>query len=50
MELNVKTLAGEAKGTVTVSDAMFGLEPRADILHRMVRLATRQAAGRDAQG
>jgi large subunit ribosomal protein L4 len=44
MELNVKTLAGEAAGTVTVSDAVFGLEPRADILQRMVRwqLARRQ--------
>jgi large subunit ribosomal protein L4 len=37
MDLNVKTLAGEAAGTVTVSDAIFGLEPRADILQRMVR-------------
>ena len=37
MELQVKTLAGEAAGTVTVSDAVFGLEPRADILQRMVR-------------
>lgn len=37
MELNVKTLAGESAGTVTVSDAVFGLEPRADILQRMVR-------------
>ena len=37
MELQVKTLAGESAGTVTVSDEVFGLEPRADILHRMVR-------------
>jgi large subunit ribosomal protein L4 len=37
MELQVKTLAGEAAGTVTVSDEIFGLEPRADILQRMVR-------------
>lgn len=37
MELQVKTLAGDAAGTVTVSDDVFGLEPRADILHRMVR-------------
>jgi large subunit ribosomal protein L4 len=37
MELQVKTLAGEAAGTVTLSDAVFGLEPRADILQRMVR-------------
>ncbi len=37
MELQVKTLAGETAGTVTVSDEVFGLEPRADILQRMVR-------------
>jgi large subunit ribosomal protein L4 len=45
MELKVKSLAGEAKGTVTLSDSVFGLEPRVDILQRMVRwqLAKRQA-------
>jgi large subunit ribosomal protein L4 len=45
MELKVKTLAGEAAGTVTLSDTVFGLEPRADILQRMVRwqLAKRQS-------
>jgi large subunit ribosomal protein L4 len=37
MELKVKTLAGKSAGTVTVSDAVFGLEPRQDILQRMVR-------------
>ena len=37
MELQVKTLAGGEAGTVTVSDEVFGLEPRADILQRMVR-------------
>ena len=37
MELQVKTLAGDDSGTVTVSDEVFGLEPRADILQRMVR-------------
>ena len=45
MELKVTTLAGKSAGTVTLSDTVFGLEPRADILHRMVRwqLAKRQA-------
>jgi large subunit ribosomal protein L4 len=45
MELKVRTLAGKAAGTVTVSDDVFGLEPRADILQRMVRwqLARRQS-------
>jgi len=40
MELKVKTLAGKSAGTVTVSDAVFGLEPRRDILQRMVRWQT----------
>jgi large subunit ribosomal protein L4 len=44
MELQVKTLKGDAAGSVTLNDAVFGLEPRADILQRMVRwqLAKRQ--------
>ena len=51
MELQVKSLAGEAKGTVTLADSVFGLEPRADILHRMVRwqLAKRQAGTHKAK-
>jgi large subunit ribosomal protein L4 len=52
MELNVKTLAGEAAGTVTVSDAVFGLDPRPDILQRMVRwqLAKRRAGTHKTKG
>ena len=37
MQANAITLAGEAAGTVELDDAIFGLEPRADILHRVVR-------------
>ena len=45
MDVEVKTLSGEGAGTVSLPDATFGLEPRADILHRVVRwqLARRQA-------
>ncbi|NJO53531.1 MAG: 50S ribosomal protein L4, partial [Bacteroidales bacterium] len=45
MELKVKTLDGSEAGSVTLSDDIFGLEPRADILHRIVtwQLAKRQA-------
>lgn len=45
MDISVKTLAGEDAGTVSLPDTTFGLEPRADILHRVVRwqLARRQA-------
>ena len=44
MELNINTLDGASAGTISLSDEIFGLEPRADILHRMVRwqLAKRQ--------
>jgi large subunit ribosomal protein L4 len=37
MQANAITLAGESAGTVELDDAIFGLEPRADILHRVVR-------------
>lgn len=37
MELKVKTLDGKAAGKVSVSEDVFGLEPRTDILQRMVR-------------
>jgi large subunit ribosomal protein L4 len=45
MELEVKTLDGAVAGTVALSDEIFGLDPRADILQRVVRwqLAKRQA-------
>jgi len=45
MELTVKTLEGADAGSVTLSDAIFGLEPRQDILHRCVvwQLSRRQA-------
>ena len=37
MKLDVKTLEAAAAGSVDVSEAIFGLEPRADILHRVVQ-------------
>jgi large subunit ribosomal protein L4 len=37
MELQVTTLDGKSAGTIELKDDVFGLEPRADILHRMVR-------------
>jgi large subunit ribosomal protein L4 len=44
MELKVTTLEGKSAGSVTVPDAIFGLEPRPDILQRCVnwQLAKRQ--------
>jgi large subunit ribosomal protein L4 len=45
MDIEVKTLAGGKAGTMALDDAVFGLTPRADILHRVVlwQLAKRQA-------
>jgi large subunit ribosomal protein L4 len=44
MELKITTLDGKAAGSVTLSDEIFGLEPRADLIHRCVnwQLAKRQ--------
>jgi large subunit ribosomal protein L4 len=44
MQIKVTTLDGAEAGSVTLSDAIFGLEPRADIIHRCVvwQLAKRQ--------
>ena len=37
MKLDVITLAGGKAGTIDLDEALFGLEPRADVLHRVVR-------------
>jgi len=51
MDISVTTLEGKASGKVSVSDAVYGLEPREDILHRMVRyqLAKRRAGTHDVK-
>jgi large subunit ribosomal protein L4 len=45
MELKITTFDGAEAGSVKLSDAIFGLEPRADLLQRCVRwqLAKRRA-------
>ena len=45
MKTSVTTLAAKKSGTVELADHIFGLEPRADLLHRMVnyQLAKRRA-------
>lgn len=45
MELDITTLDGEKAGSVTLNEAIFGLDPRSDLLQRCVRwqLAKRQA-------
>ena len=37
MDIQIISLDGKEAGSVTLKDDIFGLEPRADILHRMVR-------------
>ena len=52
MKTQVINLDASAAGEIELDDAIFGLEPRADILHRMVRwqLAKRQAGTHSTLG
>jgi large subunit ribosomal protein L4 len=45
MKADVLTLAGDSAGTIELKDEIYGLEPRTDILHRMVtyQLAKRRS-------
>ena len=45
MKINVIDISSKASGTTNLSDAIFGLEPRKDILHRTVvyQLAKKRA-------
>jgi large subunit ribosomal protein L4 len=51
MQTNVTTLDAGSAGTLELSDAIFGLEPRTDLIHRMVRyqLLKRMAGTHHAQ-
>ena len=52
MDLKISTLGGEDAGQLALSDAIFGLDPRDDILQRVVRwqLAKRRAGTHKAKG
>jgi large subunit ribosomal protein L4 len=52
MKLDVISLDGGKAGSVDLGDEIFGLEPRADILHRVVRWqrARAQAGTHDVKG
>jgi len=52
MKVAVKTLENKQAGDLDLSDAIFGLEPRADILHRMVnwQLAKRRSGNHKTKG
>jgi large subunit ribosomal protein L4 len=45
MKLKVQTLDAKAKGDIDLNDDVFGLEPRADILHRVVTWQREKARG-----
>jgi large subunit ribosomal protein L4 len=51
MEVTVTTLAGETAGSITVSDDIFGLDPRQDLIQRYVlwQLAKRRAGTHDVK-
>jgi large subunit ribosomal protein L4 len=52
MELKITTLDGEEKGSVSLSDTIFGLEPRQDLIQRCVvwQLAKRRAGTHKVKG
>ena len=51
MKVKVQTLDAKAGGDITLDDAVFGVEPRADVLHRVVtwQLINRRAPARAAR-
>jgi len=52
MKADVQTLAAKKAGTVELPDEIFGLEPRSDLIHRMVnyQLAKRRAGTGKTKG
>ena len=52
MELKITTLDGEEKGSVNLSDTIFGLEPRQDLIQRCIvwQLAKRRAGTHKVKG
>jgi large subunit ribosomal protein L4 len=52
MELKMTTLEGKETGSVTLSDEIFGLEPRKDLIHRCInwQLAKRRAGTHKVKG
>lgn len=51
MKIKVQTLDAKASGDIDLSDAVFGVEPRADVLHRVVtwQLEKRRGTARAAR-
>jgi large subunit ribosomal protein L4 len=51
VQIDITSLDGEAAGSIELDDSIFGLDPRADLIQRMVRyqLAKRRAGTHQAQ-
>ena len=47
MKLDVIKLDGGKAGSIDLNEALFGLEPRVDILHRVVRWQIGRASCRE---
>ena len=52
MKVKVQKIDGKAAGDVELNDEVFGVEPRADILHRVVtwQLENRRGTARPPRG
>jgi len=52
MELKITTLDGEDRGSISLSDTIFGLEPRKDLIQRCIvwQLAKRRAGTHKVKG
>jgi large subunit ribosomal protein L4 len=52
VQIDVTSLSGETAGTIDLDDAIFGLDPRQDLIARMVRyqLAKRRAGTHESLG
>ena len=52
MNIDISSLDGQSSGSLELSDAIFGLEPRPDLIARMIRyqLAKRRGGNHEAMG
>ena len=44
MKVDVKTIDNRKKGDIELADSVFGIEPRDDVVARVVKMATSQAS------
>ena len=39
MKADIQTIEAKAAGSIELADHIFGLEPRSDIIHRVIQLS-----------